>query len=336
MGKSTIRIFIIAGLSLLASPAFAQPFRFAPQRPFPQRVAPPRTVPQEQRNYSHPAAQPVGRSTLALPSPPPFLLRSDGTTRPYQQASPATPYQNQSDEHPKPVETSEEMLKFVNELAREHIPLNYTDDKKWGLTKEVWSGVKLRREGWKLETKSERKIDNHGDWWKHDVELIDPEQLQVSVINVLDHGEGRVQFDVLVAAPLKLKTRYSKWVNGSQLISLSADARARVVLAVRCEFSMKLDFHQLPPDVLLQPVVLDSRLVLQEFRLDRLSKVGGAVANEIGSVAQGSIEKKLEDYRPRMTEKMNAAIEKRRDKLRISLKELASSQWSKLAGDISP
>jgi len=260
-----------------------------------------------------------------LPEPAPIVLRPQ-----FSAESPAAQDLDSFDPNPTdpPLEFGEELHDLLNAVVRGGIPHTFEDHKKWGRQVEVWAGVRLRREGLRIKTKRRKKLVNDGDWTQHRVTLVNPEEeLAVRLVDPIAQPDGTVQFDAVVTAPLLIHTRYTKWVHGVQLLSVSTEARAKVKLRARCELRMRLDPTKLPPDVILDPKVTDADLTLLEFRLDKISKVGGAVANEIGDAAEKVLVDKIEDYRPKLKRKINAAIAKKKDRLRVSLHDLVESQW---------
>lgn len=229
-------------------------------------------------------------------------------------------------------DSSAQLHQLITGIAREHIPHSFEDWSKWGTTSERWDGVKMSVDGLRLKTQRRKKEFNHGDWQMYRVELINPdEDLQIRVESTRDAGDGRVAFDVLFTARLHCFGRYSKWVKGVQLVSLSADANAKVTLRVGCELGLRLDVTKFPPDVILAPHVSDADLRLDEFKVYRVSDVGGEAAQQLGRGIRKIVVDKIEQSEAKLPEKLNRQIEKKQDRLRLSLRDLMASQWRDLA-----
>lgn len=217
---------------------------------------------------------------------------------------------------------------LLTDIVRDNIPVNYEDTKHWGTTKEVVRGLQLRREGLRIETKRRRKRVNHGTWRMYRISLIDPEEnLEVRIQNLHDAGAGNVGFDVVVAAKLRVFGRMSQWQRGLQLISLSADAVADVELRTQCQLGMMLDPSSLPPDVVLKPRVVDAALVAHSFQLERISKAKGPLATEFGHSLHRVLNRRLDEKREKIVEKINRQIVKRADRLRFSPREMMVPEW---------
>jgi len=220
---------------------------------------------------------------------------------------------------------------LVNSIVRDNLPDNFESKDNWGHTTEVWAGVDIRREGLQIKTKRRKKAVNDGTWKLVRVRLVEPDEtLHLEVLDVRPlTTAGRVEVDLAVDAQLEVFARLSQWELGVQLISLSANAQARAQFRVRFELGMKLDPTKLPPDVILDPVVREAQLRLVDFRLDRISQVGGSVAHELGEEARGLLDREVAKQNAKLPEKINRQLEKNR--LRLSAQDVLTSRWGTLA-----
>ncbi len=220
-------------------------------------------------------------------------------------------------------ETSREVTKWIVWLADNYLPRSYDNDKNWGTQKTVIDGLEWRQEGLKLETKRRWKEVNHGNWTKYHLEVREPkENFQIEIRDVTTLPDGNVEFNAHINAPLDIQGRLSVWQYDVQVISLNADAEADVQVKLACRVAIKLHPLTFPPDVLLQPEVLSSDMQLTYFRLNRLSQIGGPMAKRLGEGMEFFLRDKVRNEGTSLTEKLNRAIDKRRDRLRIS-----GSEW---------
>ena len=82
-----------------------------------------------------------------------------------------------------------EFQEFVTAIAREHLPDEYEKSKNWGQTKRVWAGVKLERDGRRLETRRRYREVNDGAWQKYRIDLINPEEhFHIEVTKIRQSG----------------------------------------------------------------------------------------------------------------------------------------------------
>jgi len=223
----------------------------------------------------------------------------------------------ESSDHHQPPEQFQQLL---TRIALANIPHTYEDEKEWGKTKEVWAGVKVWRDGFRIKTKRRKKEVNHGTWTRYQIRLADPErQFHVRLENVRKVTEGRIEFDAWLDAALKVSGRVSQWELGVQLISVSMEADARVRLRVRSNVGMELDPTKLPPDVGLAPIVTDAELQIVDFRLRRLSDLRGPLVKALSHRVREVLEDQIAKRRPALVKKINRQIDKNRDDLRLSL-----------------
>jgi hypothetical protein len=223
-------------------------------------------------------------------------------------------------------------------MVLDAIPHTYQEWDDWGRQAEQFAGVAWRRDqGGKLETKRQWTKVNDGIWRMYSAELINPEQtFDVQLTNLRESTPGVVLFDLSFVASLNLRARQAQWLRGVQLYSLSAEGSARVRLTLVCELSSSLDLRQLPPSIQLRPVVQDSSLKLDEFKIDRVSKLGGEFAQQITSAVRGELDEKLEKKSTDLTKKLNERLAKEQDKLRISLGDAAKLPWTPQAKPFLP
>jgi hypothetical protein len=215
-----------------------------------------------------------------------------------------------------------EFQEFVTAIAREHLPDDYEKTKNWGNTKRVWAGVKLERDGRRLETRRRYREVNDGPWQKYRIDLIKPEKhFHVEVTNIRQ-VDGKVLAEVAVEAKLHVFGRHSQWERGVQLFSVSADATARVRLTAQVEVTTRLDATKLPPDLLLSPRVTSADLAILDFRLERVSDFSGPLVKSLSSTVREVLEDKLAENRQKLVDKLNKSLAKREERFRLSPSEV--------------
>ena len=121
-----------------------------------------------------------------------------------------------------------------------------------------------------------------------------------------------------------------------QLYSLSLDAKARVKLSVTIELETAMDVTKFPPDLLFRPRATEANLNLQDFRIDRISKIGGEVSQQATRWIRSAIDEKIKTQEAKLVDKINDDLKKQEPKLRLSLHDAVSSKWSELATEFMP
>jgi hypothetical protein len=218
---------------------------------------------------------------------------------------------------------------LATSIVRDQIPLEHEDTRKWGSTKEVFDGWHVKADGLKVYTKRKWKSVNHGTWKRYRITQIDPEEnIVVRIEDIREVGAGKVAFRVELKSKVNAYARLQTWKRGVRLASVSVDADADILLTADCVLGSRLDPTHLPPDIILQPEITDATLTLQRFEVNRISKVGGDVAEELGRGLRKILETKIEEKRPKIVSKINAKIAKSEDKLRFSMHDFFAEKFS--------
>ena len=249
-----------------------------------------------------------------------LLLPFIGTTRPaWGQA--------------KAGDANEQARVFVKTIAMHVMPTQHEDRRKWGLQKEIVSGLNVRLDGLRLRTKRRRKKVNHGSWSMYRLEMDHPQkEIVIQDVQLRSKKPGSVQLHIVCEAHVKTHGRYQNWRRGVRLLSVSASGDAKIRLTLDCSVAVKFDITKLPPDVELDPKVTRADLELLEFRLNRVGNIGGEIAQQLAKGVKHVLDDQIEKKRQKLVSKVNRQIDKRRDRLKISLSDYAKSQWGKHFG----
>jgi len=238
---------------------------------------------------------------------------------------------------PETHDAGDEIDELLTKLVLGHLPHNFKQDKDWGKQAERFDGLKVRRKGLQIRTKRKKKMVNHGSWKKFNASLVDPEnRFSISVKDMREADEGKVAFDLHCQSDLKIDGRVAKWVKGVQLYSLSLDGKARVKLAVTIELETVMDVTKFPPDLIFRPQATAANLDVEDFRIDRISKMGGEVSQQATRWARSAIDEKIESEEAKLVDKINADLKKNEKNLRLSLHDAVSSKWSSVATEFMP
>ena len=235
------------------------------------------------------------------------------------------------------VDAGDDIDELITSLVLKNIPHQFNEDKDWGKQESRWDGVKIRRDGLKLRTHRKTKMVNHGTWRKYEVSLMNPkDQFSISVKNMREVEDGKMAFDVHVAANLKIDGRQAKWTKGVQLYNVSIDGKTRVKLMTTIELRTLMNITKFPPELVFRPEATAADISVEDFRIDRISKLGGEVSQQVSRVAQQSIESRIEKEEAKIVKKLNKEFEKNADKLKLSLNEAMSSKWASVAQKLMP
>jgi len=224
-----------------------------------------------------------------------------------------------------PPDEARQLLQWGVDWVRQLIPETYHNDKKWGQTKQIVSGLDIHTKGGRLHTRRRRKAVEHGRWLRYDVHLgdpSDPDRLDIRVLRAEQGEDRRLRFDIQVDTVVDIHLQQQRWNLGTKLFSLSVDARAKLRLMLSGDIAFELDLTRIPPDVLADPRILSTDLQLVDLDVDRIGKIGGDVAESVGDLVKRVIrEEYLPEQQAKITNKLNGQIERRRDRLRLSAGE---------------
>lgn len=227
---------------------------------------------------------------------------------------------------------AKQLDEFLTQLALDSMPVRYVEEKDWGKQSERWDGVKVSFKNGRLRTKRRKKLVNHGTWDRYEVSLVDPENsFSVQMNNFKETDTDRVTFDVIITAKVDVMARQAKWVKGMQLYSISADGSADVQLAISASLGSRMDVSKFPPDITFDPRIEDAKIKLANFRIDRVSKAGGEFAQQVTRIVKSKLDEKIASKEDKLVDKLNAKIEKSRDRLTLSAHDALKSKWAQAA-----
>lgn len=227
--------------------------------------------------------------------------------------------------------------RLLRTLVLKNLPAEYENSRQWGGTKRVWDGLHVSLDGLRVKTKRKWKDANHGTWKRYRAWLIDPEhEFEIRIERMAATPEGKTAFDAVIDARVGAWGRLSEYVRDVQLLSISAEADARVRMRASCEMSLRLDVTRFPPDVVLEPHVVSAELTLIDFRLVRVSDLDGPLVREFGEELHDVLQDELADRQTKLVEKINRQLKKHEDDLRLSLSDLAASGLKQLEAGKDP
>lgn len=207
-------------------------------------------------------------------------------------------------------------------VVRESIPLEYSKQKDWGQTKRITVGVTTDQPLYKLKLHRRKKHVPHGTWKQYRVHFINPEEeLRVEVENLHSLAEGGVGLRMILQARLEGWAQMRHYNRGVHLLTLTGEGTSRLELTIDCEVRIGMTDQGLAID----PRVAQSKLDVQDFEVRRIGEVKGKLAKEIGDALKHLMEDQLEG--PKLTAKLNRAIDKKRDRFVLAPNKLAP-WWS--------
>jgi len=218
------------------------------------------------------------------------------------------------------------LAETLSRLIRDAIPAEYDKLKDWGATKEVVVVVRPKGKPFHLHWHERKKAVEHGVWKHYRLRLIEPEKnLVVRLSDLQALPNGKMGFTLQLEAKLDAWSRAKVYQYGVHLIALEVEGDMRIRLEISGEVGLQVAVVDRAPGVAVQPVVTSARLSLDEFHLRRVSNARGPLVRELGDGVRRIAEEEVNG--PQLVEKLNRAIDKKRDRLVFSAANLVKSPW---------
>lgn len=212
---------------------------------------------------------------------------------------------------------------IIESLLLEAIPQDYEDLRHWGKKTEVFDGFRVRG----LRVSKRTKKVNHGLWRRYRVRLLHPDKtFALEVRDLQPVGGGQFAFRVVVTARVRSHVKFTQWTLGVKGLSTSAEADVRIRMWADCTLRIRTERPegQWLPDLVFEPDVHRIRLKVLDVDVRRLGPIGGTVAEEIGNGSRAVVEDLLRQREKKLVRKAQKAIDRKRDRLRVSITKLRS------------
>lgn len=232
-------------------------------------------------------------------------------------------------------------VQWLADQLMQHVPNQIDGDDDWGDTKRVWAGVKVRRDGWELKTHRRWRDLRHGRWVRYEINLpewtAEPSQANEDARREQSDGAGiakihRVtpvrtddglrhwRIDATVSTPARFSVRVERWNFGAMWFSVEISGKMNLAMRTTLTMGMSADVSEVPPAMQLDVAVEQASLLVSQFEVERISKLGGDAAEEIGDLAERTLGKIwLRKENARLVSRLNESIAKNQDSLRWSM-----------------
>jgi hypothetical protein len=208
----------------------------------------------------------------------------------------------------------ERLGEIAAQAVAEAIPRGYDRTKDWGRTRKITTGVRSSGNFFKFDIHRQKSDVNHGVWKHYRVVLVEPEKnLRVRIENLRSLETGRVAFTLFVSTKLHGWARAKVYEYGVHLGAYEAEGDATVRLWIDGEIAIEAAPAEYLVGIAVRPHVSNARLAIDDFHVTRISDVSGPIVRELGDSLRGVIEDEING--PKLVEKLNRSIEKRRDRL---------------------
>jgi hypothetical protein len=225
-----------------------------------------------------------------------------------------------------PDQSQQMIAASLSRLIENAIPLEYDKQKDWGATKSIDAGWNIEGKPFHWHALKREHNVNHGVWKHYKLKLVEPEKnLHVKLATLRPLSAGRVAFTLNIETTIDAWARAKVYEYGVHLIALEMESDMQVAIAIDGEVGVAMRSSDQGMTLALEPIVTNSRLEIRNFHLRRVSNARGPIVHELGEGVSRLVQDELNG--PKLTEKLNRAIEKKRDRLAFRPAELFEGQW---------
>jgi hypothetical protein len=227
------------------------------------------------------------------------------------------------------------LAQTLSRLLRDAVPSEYEKQKDWGAMKQITVGIRPAGKLSDPHLKRRKKTVNHGVWKHYKLRLIEPEKnLVVQIWNLRSLPSGRMGFTVHLEAKLDAWSRAKVYEYGVHIISLEMESDALVKIDLAGEVGLQVTSVNGSPALAVQPSIKDAHLTLADFHLRRVSNARGPIIHELGAGLKDFAEDEING--PQLADKLNRAIDQKRDRLTFTMGDWIKSPWLSLSPTSTP
>jgi hypothetical protein len=255
---------------------------------------------------------------LALPPPPKIAgsIRANAPSASIEQA-------------PSPNQALADMAK---DAVLKSLKPEYSKEENWGHQKEIVDGYHWAQRadgGWHWE-KQTKKV-NEGTWRRYRVRLDNPEQnLQLRFTAPQAAANGATSFSAYLTARMWAEGVQEQWVLGVKGLNFHVEGYATIAARLDIVVNVQPVAGASFGTIEVLPEVSDVNLQLVDLTLTKVDMLHGDAARELGRMLKDILAAEVRKREPAVASKINAQIQKNRDKLQFSPSQIAQVGWEKI------
>ncbi len=226
---------------------------------------------------------------------------------------------------------------LANDALLKSLPPQYEKRDNWGHQTQTTAGYEwhFRDGSWHLDNRT--KMANDGRWRMYRLNLVDPERnlsLQISPLRAADGA--KTALDIVLTARLHADAWQEQWTVGIKGFNYHIEADATVQVRLAAEVGMQPSPEGSFGTIEIVPHVNTVALRLIDLNVERIDKIGGDLAKELGRALKDVVADELKKREPEVAAKINTEIAKHRDKLCFSPAQIADLGWDKIQALFGP
>lgn len=201
-----------------------------------------------------------------------------------------------------------DLARRIKEAVVAKMPRQYEDLSGWGKTIPPPPAVRFPRLKRTLVRVGDRYEVPHGTWKRTRVWVHDPARdLFIEVRDAQKVGKNTSRLRVEATVALQGERERKEWVNGVQLLGVTARADAVVTVGLDVDVTVTLNTDRLPPELNVDAKVVDAKLALRDFNVRRVGPVL-VEAPELNEELRAAIQERMRAYEPHVRDYANRAI----------------------------
>jgi hypothetical protein len=170
-----------------------------------------------------------------------------------------------------------DLSRLLHKMVVKKVPREHEEFFNWGATIPIPEKLRLPNLRTKIKVGDHLELP-HGAWKRIRVKLDEPNKdLKIKVMEFckLDKGIYRVVIDS--EATVRCDGEWNQWQKGLLLLKVDGQADATIAATMVCDVDVSLNLAKFPPEINVNPKILDLKLDLTGFNLNRL---GGTLEGE--------------------------------------------------------
>ncbi len=203
-----------------------------------------------------------------------------------------------------------DLSRLLHKIVVKQAPREFEERFGWNNTVPIPDKLRLPKLRTYLKVGDHVELP-HGAWKRLHVKLEDPERdlkIKVKEFRRLDKGGYRVVIDTVTL--LHCDGEWNQWQKGLLLLKVEGQADATIAATIVADVNVGFNFKKFPPEVSVEPKIVDLALDLEDFRLNQIGgTLQGEKIRQIGNdLLRDGLRDLLKTSGPKVKEYANEAI----------------------------
>jgi hypothetical protein len=171
-----------------------------------------------------------------------------------------------------------DLSKIIHKRVLKQVPREHEEKFDWGKSIPIPDNLIAPGLPRRFVKVGDKKELAHGNWKRVHVKLDDPDKnlkIKVKEFKKMDKGGYRLLLDAEVL--VRCDGEMNQYLRGLLLLRVTGQADATITSTMTCDVDIKINLKKFPPEVNVEPKIVDMTLDLKEFNLKQL---GGTVQGE--------------------------------------------------------